>query len=215
MQGSQKIRDFIVHAGFDAVGIAPYEVLQADRARLEGWLAAGNHGQKAYMAAHARWDPRIVLPSCRSMVVVLFGPQVERYHTPIRKRLKKLLAQLQELDPTIEGRAVVDTAPVLEKSWAVRAGLGSVGKNTLLVHPTLGTNFNIGILLLNVELPYDEPFAEDLCGGCELCLGACPTGALRGDRTLDCRVCVSYLNQRRSGAPYGCEICQEACPHNK
>lgn len=202
-------------AGFDAVGIAPYGVLEADRERLEKWLGEGCHGEKAYMAAHARWDPRIVLPSCRSVVVVLAGPQVERYHTPLRKRLKRLLAELQQLDPSIEGRGVVDTAPIFEKSWATRAGLGAVGKNTLLVHPTLGTNFNIGILLLNTELPYDEPFVEDLCGACQACLGACPTGALRGDRTLDCRVCVSYLNQRTAGAPYGCEVCQGVCPHNK
>ena len=214
-QDNQKIRDAILSFGFDAAGIAPYGVLDDDRRRLETWLAEGCHGPKEYMAAWARWDPRIVFGECRSVAVVLAGPQCERYHGPLRKRLKHLLRELQLLDPSIEGRGVVDSAPIFEKAWAVRAGLGWIGRNTLLINPKLGSNFNIGILLLNVELPYDVPYEGDGCVGCAACLGACPSGALGEKRTLDCRVCISALNQQTAGAPYGCLVCQEACPYNK
>lgn len=214
-QGNQKIRDLILSRQYDAVGIAPYGVLLEDKAILGEWLAAGNQASKEYMERNARHDPHTVFPSCKSLVVILFSPQKEAYHSPIRRELKRLLKAIQEIAPEVSGRGVVDTAPVLEKAWAVRAGLGSVGHNTLLIHPRLGTDFNIGILLLDVELPYDEPFAGDLCPeGCAECLDACPTDALNGNRTLDCRLCLSYISQITPGAAYGCTICQEACPLN-
>lgn len=216
MQDRQNIRDIIFDYGFSAVGIAPYAILSEDRARLADWLSRGNQAAKAYLERNDREDPRLLLAGCRSVVVALFAPQRQGYHNPIRKSLKRLLKTIQDAHPDVKGRAVVDTAPIFEKSWAVRAGLGSVGLNTLLINPKLGSDFNIGILLLDVELPYDVPFDKQLCDdSCALCLDACPSGALNGDRTLDCRICLSYLSQIAAhGTPYGCTICQQACPFN-
>lgn len=214
-QDSQKIRDLIFSRSYNAVGIAPYGVLADQKVTLEQWIADGNHAEKDYFLKNPRHDPHTILPSCRSLVVILFAPQREKYHSPIRRELKRLLKAIQEIAPEVQGRGVVDTAPIMEKEWARRAGLGTVGRNTLLVHPDLGTNFNIGILLLDVELPYDEPFVRDLCPtGCAKCVEQCPTGALLDNRTLDCRVCLSYISQITPGADYGCLVCQKACPFN-
>lgn len=214
-QDSQKIRDLVLARNYCAVGIAPYAVLDNERGHLAEWIAGGNHAAKHYMTVHDRFDPHTVFAECKSLIVILFTPQVEHYHWPIRRELKRLLADIQLIAPHVRGRGVVDTAPILEKAWAVRAGLGSVGRNTLLINPTLGTNFNIGVLLLDVELPCDEPFDHDLCAqaGCEVCLAKCPSGALYDNRTLDCRRCISYVSQQ-TGTGYGCTICQEACPYN-
>ncbi|MEG0468183.1 MAG: hypothetical protein RR551_07890 [Mucinivorans sp.] len=214
-QDNKKIRDLIFSRQYSAVGIAPYAVLEADEGRLSRWLSGGNSATLEYLARNARHDPRTVLADCKSVVVILFAPANERYHSPIRRELKRLLRAIQELEPSVVGRGVVDTAPIFEKSWAVRAGLGSIGLNTLLVNPTLGTDFNIGILLLDVVLPYDSPFVSSLCAvDCRACIEACPTGALLGDHTLDCRQCLSYLSQQTPGAAYGCLVCQQACPWN-
>lgn len=234
-QKGEDIRQLILssadESGFAAVGIARYGVLDADRGRLTFWLSGGNQASKAYLERNDRHDPCLLLPNCKSLVVMLFSPQIEKYHTPIRRNLKRLLQLIRVQYPEVNGRGVVDTAPIFEKSWAVRAGLGSVGRNTLLINERLGSNFNIGILLLDVDLPPDAPFERDLCPPhCRACLDACPTGALHsslgdaphgssadalhGSRTLDCRLCLSYISQITPCAPYGCTICQQACPHN-
>ncbi|MEG2727690.1 MAG: hypothetical protein RSA26_01315 [Mucinivorans sp.] len=214
-QDSQKIRDLIFSRQYSAVGIAPYALLEADKERLDRWTAAGMNANLDYLERNVRHDPRTVLPGCLSVVVILFAPQRERYHSPIRRELKRLLKAIQEIAPEVSGRGVVDTAPIFEKSWGVRAGLGSLGLNTLLINPELGTNFNIGILLLDVELPYQVPFAESLCPpGCRACLDACPGGALLGDGTLECGKCLSYIRQHTPGGGYGCLVCQRVCVRN-
>lgn len=212
-QDNKNIRDLILGRGYSAVGIAPYDILLDDRERLGAWLDGGNHANKEYLVKNPRHDPRTILPDCRSVIVILFSPQKQAYHSPIRRELKRLLQAIETVAPEVNGRGVVDTAPIFEKSWAVRAGLGSIGLNTLLINEKLGSDFNIGILLLDVEIPCDKPFLGTLCPpSCTLCLDACPTGALYGDRTLDCRLCLSYISQITPGAAYGCTICQKACP---
>lgn len=204
--------------GFDAVGVVPYDVLHSEREHLDRWLSDGCHGGRLYMEQHRREDPAIVLDNCKSLIVILFAPQRWNYHTPIRRELKKLLAALQTVDPTLEGRGVVDSAPVMERAWARRAGLGWIGRNSLLINERFGSDFNIGILLVNKEIGGGVVhIAEDRCVSCDApCLDACPSGALRGDRTVDCRVCLSALSQldRSVGGDFGCRICQDVCPYN-
>lgn len=216
-QDKQKIREIILAYGFDAVGIAPYGVLHDHKARLDHWLSMGMNADLAYMAKNPRHDPRIVFVDCCSVVVALFAPQCREYHGVLRRSMSALLSLIQSEFPSVKGRVTVDTAPILERAWAVRAGLGAVGRNALLVNERLGSNFNIATLLLNVELPYDEPFERDLCpSDCSLCVTHCPTGAIGEGRMIDCRVCLSYLSQRGVGnGAWGCTECQKVCPLNR
>lgn len=240
-----------------AIGVAQYEVLVDERTHLERWLKAGYQDNLSYMEQHQREDARIILPHCKSLIICLFSPQQWRYHTPIRKRLKRLLKILQELDPKIEGRGVVDTAPLLERAWGVKAGLGWIGRNSMLIHPELGSNFNIGVLLLNrtpeelyalqSEPLYNQSLQEMLnynnfqevensclkCSG--LCVKNCPSGAIKGNKIVDCRKCLSHLaqkaevqrklaekqnpisnesNSKTTTIELGCTICQDVCPQN-
>ncbi len=235
--------------GFDAVGIAHAgPATGADR--LRRWLDAGMAGEMLYMArtAHLRADPRRLLPGCRSIVVVAMSyhsslppssapaPQgtvwISRYawgrdyHRLIKKRLVRLGRWLAEAVPGCTWRAAVDTAPVLEREWAARAGLGWIGRNTCLIDRTLGSELFLGVILTDVELIPDTPVPEH-CGSCTACLDACPTGALSGPGVLDARRCIAYLTVEHRGRipdalqtkmdvmAAGCDICQEVCPWNR
>jgi epoxyqueuosine reductase len=253
---SARIRARARDLGFDAVGIAP--VRPSDHAEAYArWVAAGMHGEMAYLAREdavaKRADPAVLVPGAKSAVVVAVN-----YHVPDREPspagdpsrgvvaryarnddyhelLKTRLIGLQEwIDDTllpVGGRAYVDTGAVLERELAQRAGLGWAGKSTMLVQPGRGTYYFLGVVLLDVELAYDEPFAADRCGTCSACLSACPTGALlgrdeAGAPVMDARRCISYLTiELRGPIPrelrplignriYGCDICQEVCPWN-
>lgn len=235
--------------GFHAVGIAP--ALPARRFRAyEEWLERGMHGEMAYLAEPAqkvaRADVTMLLAEARSVVVVglayeagvvpaerLRG-QVARYarnrdyHSIIKARLRQLADRLSEtVGRPVASRPCVDTAPVLERELAERAGLGFVGKNTLLIAPGLGSYLLLGEIILDVEL---EPTAREeprsRCGACTACLDACPTGAFVGPHVLDARRCISYLTiEHRGPIPrelrpalgtriFGCDVCQEVCPFN-
>jgi epoxyqueuosine reductase len=243
--------------GFSLVGIARPEA-SAHTAFYRSWLAAGQHGEMGYLArpdaVARRGDPRLTMPSVRSIVVVAddyLGKDEPRdpgdpslgvvaryargrdYHKVIEKKLHGLLGALrEEAGVPVEGRAYVDTGPILERELAVRAGLGWFGKNTMLIHPRRGSWFFLGCLLLDLELEPDEPFREEHCGTCRRCLDACPTGALkgrdeRGAPVIDARRCISYLTiEQRGPIPtelrplignriFGCDICQEVCPFNQ
>lgn len=226
--------------GAAQIAVVDYGVLNDDRVRLDSWLADGCHDSLTYMEQHRREDPRTVLPHCQSLIVCLFSPQKWGYHTPIRKSLKQLLKELQELDSTIEGRGVVDSAPIMEKAWGARAGLGWIGRNSLLIHPELGSDFNIGIMLTNRTTAELSALSEEFKGyanraliadGCDscdsICSENCPSGAIRGDRMINCTICLSHLSQKRDSvhahalaqdnAPtltIGCTICQKVCPYN-
>jgi epoxyqueuosine reductase len=250
-----RIREWAREAGFDAIGIAP--VGPSAHAELyRRWVAAGHAGEMGYLAREdavaKRADPALLVPGARSAVVVAKGyappdddptpPEPSRgifaryarnddYHdllTPALIALQERIAR--ELVP-VRGRAYVDTGPVFERELAARAGLGWFGKNTMLIQPRRGSYYFLGLILLDVELEYDEPFVRDHCGSCEACIEHCPTGALLGrDESgaprMDARRCISYLTIELKGPIprelrpalgnriYGCDICQEVCPHN-
>lgn len=232
--------------GLDLVGVAA-ATSAPGASRLEAWLDAGMHGEMGYMARTAaiRRDPRRLLPGCRSVVAVAMSyhtslpPSSEAgdpgtvwvsryawgrdYHRLLKKRLLRLGRWLEAEVPECGWRACVDTAPVLEREWATRAGLGWIGRNTCLLNRELGSELFLGVLLTDVELAPDAPVPEH-CGRCTACLEACPTGAFPEPGVLDARRCIAYLTvehrgEIRSGLQpamadmvAGCDICQEVCP---
>ncbi len=215
--------------GAAAIGVADYRILAEQRVHLDAWLEEGCADDLGYMHNHRREDPAIVMEQCRGLIVCLFSPQRWSYHSYIRRRLRKLLEELQRVDSGIVGRGVVDSAPIMERAWGVEARLGWIGKNSMLLHPELGSNFNVGIVLINRNR---EELAEigvlgrlevlsgydlgDGCvrRGCSECLVACPSGAIKDNRTIDCRICLSHRSQR-AGLKGGCTLCQQVCPYNK
>ncbi|MFN2384257.1 MAG: tRNA epoxyqueuosine(34) reductase QueG [Gemmatimonadota bacterium] len=241
-----RVKTAALALGFDLVGVARAAPV-ADAPRLAEWLARGHHGTMGWMAERAelRGDPRALLPGCRSVLCVALtyyrpadespqpaGTAVARYawgqdyHQVLRDKLTKLLDQLRELAPGAEGRIATDSAPVMEKYWAERAGLGWRGKNTNVINTRRGSFFFLGEILTTAELVADPP-AADHCGTCTRCLEACPTGALVEPYLLDSRRCIAYwtIEQRGELAPeqevamgewlFGCDICQDVCPWNR
>ncbi len=199
--------------GFDKVGIAPATALTEEGAKLREWLARGFHGQMAYMARapEQRGDPRLLLPSAKSVVCVALNyyrpeqhsddPDVGRisryawgddYHDVLRDKLKALLEWVRERDPGVEGKVCVDTSPMMDKAWAARAGLGWIGKHTNLITKELGSWVFLGELLLSVELDCDDLIEPDHCGKCTACIDACPTEAIIAPYQLDATRCISY-----------------------
>jgi epoxyqueuosine reductase len=240
------IRRAALDAGFDLVGIAAAgEATTADA--LDRWLAAGRHGDMAYMAdtAAPRRHPGHLLAGCRSLVVVALsyrssGPDSDAvggdgrvwvsryawghdYHTLIKKRLVQVGRRLEQREPGCGWRAVVDTAPLLEREWAARAGLGWIGKSTMLLNRRYGSELFLGALLTDMALEPDRPTTAH-CGTCTACLDACPTAAFPEPYVLDARRCVGYLTVEHRGeipaelAPLvgdmvaGCDRCNEVCP---
>ena len=145
----------------------------------------------------------------------------------IIRRLGRILDLIRSVEPLTEGKAFVDSAPLLEKAWAREAGLGWPGRHSVLINREIGSFFFIGVILVNIKLEYDEPVVEDFCGGCRLCIESCPTGAINENRTIDVRRCIAYLTieyrgpvpdelaGKMDGRVYGCDKCQEVCPWNK
>lgn len=252
---AEQLKGQALSLGFELAGIAAARPADGFE-RLRDWLARGFAGNMAYMAKHekARRHPESILPAVKSVLMVALnhGPvdaapssstpetaprrlhgKVARYargadyHEVLRRKLKALLDSVRREVPGAQGRGVVDTAPLLERDFARRAGLGWFGKNTMLIHKKLGSYFLLGALLLDVELEPDEPFTAHHCGTCTACLDACPTHAFAAPGVLDARRCISYLTiELRSSiaedlrAPmgdwvFGCDICQEVCPWNR
>ncbi len=244
---SQQLRAWALELGFDRAGVAALGPAATGDAYL-AWLARGDQAGMDYMARRVelRLDPRRLLPGARSAVCVAlhYAPLAEElapaadlwagvaryargrdYHNVMGRRLRRLAERIRRAFPGTAARACVDTAPLLERELAAAAGLGAVGKNTLLLHPEGGSYFLLGEVLTTLELEPDEPLA-DLCGTCTRCLEACPTGALAAPYRLDSRRCISYWTIEHRGAidepmrselgdwVFGCDICQEACPWN-
>lgn len=236
--------------GFDLVGVAEASGANSS-ARLEQWLDDGMHGEMAYMkrSRRLRSDPRLLLPGCRSVIAVAMSYRCDQadssaidarqgrvwvsryawgrdYHRVLKKRLIRLGRWLAEQRPGTRWRLCVDTAPILEREWAARAGLGWIGKNTHLLNRQLGSEIFLGLLLTDQVLEADGPRA-DHCGTCTACLDACPTAAFPRPGVLDARRCVAYLTiEHRSSIAddlqpgmgvmiAGCDICQEVCPWNR
>ena len=235
--------------GFCKVGIIPAEALAPEGERLLEWLSAGRHGEMLWMEREPekRSDPGLIFPGARSVVALAmnyFTPhehagnpeagKISRYawgddyHDVLRDRLNALLAWVLAEVPGANGKASVDTAPIMEKAWAARAGLGWIGKHSNLITKDHGSWVFLGELILDIELDYDRPEPEEHCGTCTACLDACPTGAIVGPYIVDSRRCISYatieLRDERlppeiaanlNGWLYGCDICQDVCPWNR
>lgn len=234
------------HLGFDACGVAQARRLDEEEPRLEAWLKQGLHGKMQWMENHfdKRLDPTLLVPGAKTVVSLLYNyypsqkpkdplaPKVakyawgEDYHFVIKRKLKDLMAFLQTHVGDVQGRAFVDSAPVLEHAWARLSGLGWVGKHSLLLNKTQGSFFFLCELIIDIELPPDGP-VTDHCGTCTRCIDACPTDAIIAPKVLDASKCISYLTiELKDEIPnefegqmenwaFGCDICQDVCPWNR
>ncbi|HLG25539.1 MAG TPA: tRNA epoxyqueuosine(34) reductase QueG [Candidatus Gracilibacteria bacterium] len=242
---SLNIREFALSCGADLAGIAPATFDEEGLDRLRSFMALGRQGDMAWLEDYEkRVDPEKLLPGAKSVIVIAVNyyrevdnipegrGRVARYaygrdyHKVIRSLLKKVEAYIQSEVPGAKTKICVDSAPLLEKAYAVKAGLGFIGKNTTLITPEFGSFVLLGELLTNLELEYDEPGAGT-CGTCTRCLDECPTKAIVAPHELDANRCISYLTIEHRGqiAPefhqpmgnwiFGCDICQEVCPYNK
>ncbi len=241
------IKETAQQLGFSYCGIARAEQLDEDARRLEAWLKQGMQGTMQYMENHfdLRVDPRKLVPGAKSVITVLqnYFPQQQQsvgtphiakyafgkdYHDVIRTKLKTLLLQLTENIGEIHGRGFVDSAPVLERSWAVKSGAGWVGKNGNLINKQSGSFYFIATLIVDIALDYDDPFAKDYCGTCRKCIDACPTDAILDNKVVDGSKCISYFTIELKDALipdemknkldhwlFGCDVCQDVCPWNR
>jgi epoxyqueuosine reductase len=232
--------------GFQYCGISRAEKLQKEQEQLELWLHQGMHGQMSYMANNfdKRLDPTQLVPGAKSVVSLLYNYYPEQdlaandsykiakyaygedYHFVIKDKLKNFLKLLQAEIGEIDGRVFVDSAPVMERQWAERAGLGWLGKNSLLLNRNMGSFFFIAELIVDLEMEYDDPIGS-YCGTCTRCIDACPTGAIPEAGVVDGSRCISYLtielkeaipnsfSGQMDGWIFGCDICQDVCPWNK
>ena len=234
--------------GFEACGVAQATVLSEESAHMEQWLEGGHEGEMSYLTRNRekRYDPRLLVEGTRSVVTVLYNYFPKQtigdgehykiakyaygadYHEVLKQKMRQLLQRIETQTGPLEGvRVFVDSAPVLDRAWAVRCGLGFIGKNTTLIHPKRGSFFFIGHLFLPIALEATGRPLPNHCGRCTKCLDACPTGALDEPFHIDARKCLSYLTieykgslegqdpNRFKGWMYGCDICQDVCPYNR
>jgi len=241
------IKDTANSLGFNYCGIAKAVKLNDDAKRLESWLKNGMHGSMHYMEKYfdMRIDPALLVPGAKSIITLLLNyfplekqytdvPAVAKYaygkdyHEVIKAKLNSFLQVLNEKIGNINGRGFVDSAPVLERSWAQRSGLGWIGKNGNLITRNAGSFFFIASLITDLELDYDDPFAKDYCGTCTKCLDACPTDAILPNKVIDGSRCISYftielkdmlipgeMKGKFENWMFGCDICQDVCPWNR
>jgi epoxyqueuosine reductase len=244
---SQFIKSLAAHAGFEFCGIAAARPLDDDARKLENWLQQGKHGHMHYMEKHfdLRVNPYKLLPGAKSVICFLINyfpvadqenniPKISKYaygkdyHDVIRPKLAFILARMKENFGDFQGRGFVDSAPVLERSWAVLSGLGWIGKNGNLIHKKKGSFFFIATLIVDLELEYDGPVSADYCGTCTRCIDACPTQAIEPDKVVDGSRCISYftielkdllipnpMKNKFDDWMFGCDICQDVCPWNR
>ncbi|MBK8610540.1 MAG: tRNA epoxyqueuosine(34) reductase QueG [Chitinophagaceae bacterium] len=251
MNNFKKNTDFIktlaANAGFAFCGIAKAEVLTEDARRLENWLNKGMHGTMQYMENHfdLRIDPSKLVPGAKSVITLLMNyfpeeqqvspaPKISKYafgndyHDVIRAKLKAFLQHLKEQVGEIHGRGFVDSAPVLERAWAQKAGIGWIGKNGNLISKQSGSFFFIATLIVDLELLYDDAFVKDYCGTCTKCIDQCPTDAILPGKVIDGSKCISYFTIELKDAlipdsmqgkfenwMFGCDVCQDVCPWNR
>lgn len=242
---SELIKAEAQRLGFLACGISKAGFLEDEAPRLEQWLKAGMHGEMAYMENHfdKRLDPTKLVPGAKSVVSLLLNyfPEQEQdpgtyqiskyaygedYHRVIKDKLKELLEFIRTEIGEVGGRAFVDSAPVLDKAWAAKSGLGWIGKNSNLLNKQTGSFFFVAELIIDLELPADGP-VTDHCGTCTACIDACPTDAIVKPYVVDGSRCISYFTiELKNEIPasfsgewadwiFGCDICQDVCPWNR
>ena len=232
--------------GFDSCGIARAEFLGEEASRLEEWLKKGYHGQMSYMENHfeKRLDPTLLVPGSKSVISLTYNyfpsekqredsykiskyAYGEDYHRVVKDRLRELVSLMKQEIGDFHARVFTDSAPVMERSWAQRAGLGWIGKHSLLIDKKKGSFFFLAEIICDLELEYDLPFETDHCGRCSRCVDACPTEAILPNNTVDASKCISYFTiELKEEIPlavkgkfedwmFGCDICQDVCPWNR
>lgn len=246
MLDRKTIKKWAIEIGFDAVGLTPARHLAEQERLFRGWLERGNHSSLGYLTRNIekRFDPRKLVDGARTVLVcaVSYKNAISEgysdscrtkiasyacnrdYHTTIKEMLHHLLARIRETDPSVTGRAFVDSAPIAEKRFAVEAGLGWIGRQSLLIHPTLGSWLHLGELVLTTEAEsYDRPIEGVGCGECRRCIEHCPTQAVLGEqRAIDTSRCIAChtIEQQPTaqldlhGWIFGCDACQQCCPYN-
>jgi len=245
-KNSRLIKEYACEMGFDLFGIARARALVEYREVLAKWTNSGMNGDMSYLGENIekRIDPGILFPGAKSVIVTGLNyyipkkqgengvPVISRYayginyHSVIKTKLNKVLAFIKTLHPEASGKVFVDTAPILEKAWGREAGLGWPGKHSVLINKGIGSFFFLGVIVVNIDLDYNEPISDDCCGSCRLCIDSCPTGAINGNRTIDATRCIAYLTLEAKtqipedllmnfdGRVFGCDRCQEVCPWN-
>jgi epoxyqueuosine reductase len=244
---SQLIKNEAQKLGFLFCGIAKADFLEDEAPRLESWLNKSMHGEMAYMENHfdKRLDPRLLVDGAKSVISLGINyytdqrqddpsaPKISKYaygidyHTVIKDKLKQLLQIINEEIGEVGGRAFVDSAPVLDKAWARKAGMGWIGKNSNLLNKKAGSFFFLAELIIDLELEHDIAPTIDHCGTCTNCIDACPTDAIVGPYVVDGSRCISYLTiELKNEIPqefkgkmdnwmFGCDVCQDVCPWNR
>jgi epoxyqueuosine reductase len=230
--------------GFSFCGISKAEFLKEEAPLLEEWLKRGYHGKMAYMESHfdKRLDPTLLVPGAKSVISLIYNYYPEKklagenlkiakyaygedYHFVIKDKLNEFLQRIREEIGEVNGRAFVDSGPVMERSWAKKSGVGWIGKNSLLLNKSMGSFFFLAELIIDLELEYDGP-VKDYCGTCTACMDACPTDAIPQPYVIDGSKCISYFTiELKEEIPdsvkgkfdnwiFGCDICQDVCPWN-
>jgi len=244
---SAAIKKKALELGFAGCGFSRAEALPEDAQKLEIWLDKGYHSRMGYMANHRekRTDPTLLVEGSKTVISLLYNYYTDRkqkdpkapilskyaygrdYHFILKEKMHLLFDFIKTLHPEAEGRVFVDSAPVLDRAWAKRAGLGWIGKNSMLISRSTGSFVFIGEIILNVGLEYQTIPESDFCGSCTSCIEACPTGAILDNRTIDSERCISYqtienkgdispdIEVRLTGRVFGCDICQDVCPWNR
>ena len=232
--------------GFLSCGISKAAFLEEEATKLENWLNDRRHGKMKYMENHfdMRLDPRKLVPGAKSVISLSYNyfndnfqkdkdaPKISKYaygndyHVVIRKKLKILFKELKKKFGDINGRVFVDSAPIMEKPWAAKSGLGWIGKNTNLISQKIGSYYFLAEIIVDLEFEYDTP-VTDHCGSCTACIDSCPTGALDIPYQIDASKCISYLtielrdeipsdfNGKMDNWAFGCDVCQDVCPWNR
>ncbi len=244
-QNSLIIKKLATQLGFSFCGISKAGYLEKEAPLLEEWLNKGHHGQIQYLENHfdKRLDPTILVPGAKSVISLLYNYYPEKqqqhtnakigkyaygndYHEVLKEKCRALMVLIQEQIGAVEGRAFTDSAPVMERSWAERSGLGWIGKHGLLINKGHGSFFFLSELILDLNCEYDSPI-KDYCGSCTACVDACPTEAILPNKTLNASKCISYLTiELKDAIPsefkgklenwiFGCDICQDVCPWNR
>ena len=243
-QYTRTVKQLSKQLGFDYCGIAQAQQLDEDARKLETWLNKGYHAGMSYMERNfdLRTNPKLLVPGARSVITLMMNyypeqqqsadaPKIAKYafgqdyHDVIRAKLHAFLAGLREQVGEVEGRGFVDSAPVLERRWAQKSGLGWIGKNANLITKASGSFFFLATLIVDLELEYDDPYAKDFCGTCTRCLDACPTQAIVSPSVIDANKCISYLTielkdelipDELSGTfqnwMFGCDVSQDVSP---
>lgn len=246
-KNTEIVKNIAAGFGFDHCGIAEAALLNEDARRLETWLSKGMHGSMQYMENHfdLRIDPRKLVPGAKSVITLLLNyfphqqqssaaPKISKYafgndyHDVIRNKLKQFLLSIKDQVGEVHGRGFVDSAPVLERTWAQKTGLGWIGKNGNLINKQSGSFFFIATLIVDLELVYDNPYVKDYCGTCTKCVDNCPTDAILPDKVIDGSKCIAYFTIELKDALipenlkgkfkdwlFGCDICQDVCPWNR